>query len=46
VIDVTPSPRFERTVAAMVSDLTAQQGFRVTAHALDVIGHCAACQSK
>jgi Fur family ferric uptake transcriptional regulator len=46
VIDVTPSPRFERTVAAMVSDLTSQQGFEATSHALDVIGHCAACQSK
>ena len=46
VIDVTPSPTFERTVANMVSDLTAQQGFQATAHALDVIGHCAACQSK
>jgi Fe2+ or Zn2+ uptake regulation protein len=46
VIDVTPSPRFERTVAAMVADLTAEQGFQATSHALDVIGHCAACQSK
>jgi Fe2+ or Zn2+ uptake regulation protein len=46
VIDVTPSSRFERTVAAMVADLTSQQGFEATSHALDVIGHCAACQSK
>ena len=46
VIDVTPSPRFERTVAAMVADLTSEQGFQVTSHALDVIGHCASCQSK
>ncbi|HEY1763089.1 MAG TPA: transcriptional repressor [Acidimicrobiales bacterium] len=46
VIDVTPSPRFERTVAAMVADLTSQQGFQATSHALDVIGHCATCQSK
>jgi Fe2+ or Zn2+ uptake regulation protein len=46
VVDVTPSPRFERTVAAMVADLAAQQGFQATSHALDVIGHCAACQSK
>jgi Fe2+ or Zn2+ uptake regulation protein len=46
VIDVTPSPRFERTVAAMVADLTSQQGFQATSHALDVIGHCASCQSK
>jgi len=46
VIDVTPSPRFERTVAAMVADLTSEQGFHATSHALDVIGHCASCQSK
>ena len=46
VIDVTPSPHFERTVAAMVAELTAQQGFQATSHALDVIGHCAACQPK
>ncbi len=45
VIDVTPSPDFERTVASMVDDLTRQQGFRASSHALDVIGHCAACQA-
>src|SRR6202167_581455 len=28
VIDVTPSSRFERTVAAMVADLTSQQRFQ------------------
>jgi Fe2+ or Zn2+ uptake regulation protein len=46
VVDVTPSPPFERTVAAMVAELASQQGFQATSHALDVIGHCAACQSK
>lgn len=46
VIDVTPSPEFERTVASMVADLASEQGFTTTSHALDVIGHCAACQSK
>jgi Fur family ferric uptake transcriptional regulator len=45
VIDVTPSPAFERTVMSMVKDLTLQQGFEPLSHALDVIGHCAACQS-
>ncbi len=45
VIDVTPSPQFERTVAAMVADLTSKEGFAATSHALDVIGHCATCQS-
>lgn len=44
VIDVTPSHAFERTVAAMVQALTAQQGFQATSHALDVIGHCKDCQ--
>jgi Fe2+ or Zn2+ uptake regulation protein len=45
VIDVTPSPAFERTVMSMVDELTAQQGFEALSHALDVIGHCAACQA-
>lgn len=43
VIDVTPTPAFERTVARMVEELANQHGFRPTAHALDVIGHCATC---
>jgi Fur family transcriptional regulator, ferric uptake regulator len=43
VIDVTPTPAFERTVAKMVLALADQQGFRPTSHALDVIGHCARC---
>jgi Fe2+ or Zn2+ uptake regulation protein len=44
VIDVTPTLEFERTVSAMVDELTRQQGFHASSHALDVIGHCAACQ--
>jgi Fe2+ or Zn2+ uptake regulation protein len=44
VIDVTPSPAFERTVAVMVKELTAQRGFRAISHALDVTGHCKDCQ--
>jgi len=44
VIDVTPTLDFERTVSAMVDELARQQGFRASSHALDVIGHCAACQ--
>ena len=43
VIDVTPTPAFEKTVADMVLELAAQQGFRPTSHALDVTGHCAEC---
>jgi Fe2+ or Zn2+ uptake regulation protein len=27
-----------------VDELTRQQGFHATSHALDVIGHCASCQ--
>lgn len=46
VIDVTPSPQFEHTVAAMVSDLSAEQDFQPISHALDVTGHCAACRTK
>lgn len=45
VIDVTPSPAFERTVMSMVKELTVQQGFEPLSHALDVIGHCVACQT-
>ncbi|HEV3186678.1 MAG TPA: transcriptional repressor [Acidimicrobiales bacterium] len=45
VIDVTPSPAFERTVMSMVKELAVQQGFEPLSHALDVIGHCAACQT-
>lgn len=45
VIDVTPSGDFERTVAAMVEELAHQQDFAATSHALDIIGHCAACQA-
>jgi Fur family transcriptional regulator, ferric uptake regulator len=45
VVDVTPSAAFERTVTSMVNELTTQQGFAATSHALDVIGHCATCQA-
>lgn len=43
VIDVTPTAAFERSVAKMVQQLAAAEGFVVTAHDLDVIGHCAQC---
>jgi len=45
VLDVTPSPDFEATVAAMVAELTRRHGFEATSHALDVVGHCSRCQS-
>jgi Fur family ferric uptake transcriptional regulator len=44
VIDVTPTPAFERTVAKMVEELATTQGFEPTSHALDVIGHCSDCR--
>lgn len=43
VIDVTPTPAFERTVDRVVEELAAQQGFHPTSHALDIIGKCASC---
>src|SRR5665213_3778635 len=43
VIDVTPTPAFEQTVAKMVQELAVQQDFAATSHALDVKGHCANC---
>ena len=44
VIDVTPTLAFERTVAKMVQELAAKQGFDPSSHALDVIGHCSDCR--
>jgi Fur family ferric uptake transcriptional regulator len=44
VIDATPTAAFERTVTRMVDELTAEQGFVATSHALDIIGRCARCQ--
>jgi len=44
VIDVTPTPAFERTVNRVVEELEAQQGFHPTAHALDIIGKCSNCE--
>jgi Fur family transcriptional regulator, ferric uptake regulator len=43
VIDVTPTPSFERTVATMVQELADREDFLPTAHALDVLGHCSNC---
>jgi Fur family ferric uptake transcriptional regulator len=44
VIDVTPTPAFERTVNRVVEELAAQQGFHPTSHALDIIGKCSDCE--
>jgi Fe2+ or Zn2+ uptake regulation protein len=45
VIDVTPTPAFERTVDRVVLELAAQQGFHPTSHALDIIGRCSSCEA-
>jgi Fur family transcriptional regulator, ferric uptake regulator len=44
VIDVTPSPSFEKTVDRVVEELAAEQGFQPTSHALDIIGICSSCR--
>jgi Fur family transcriptional regulator, ferric uptake regulator len=45
VIDVTPTPEFEATVAAMVARLAHERGFEPHSHELDVIGRCRDCVS-
>ncbi|MGO9334898.1 MAG: Fur family transcriptional regulator [Acidimicrobiales bacterium] len=44
VIDVTPTPAFERTVNRVVEQLAAQQGFHPSSHALDIMGKCSICE--
>jgi Fur family ferric uptake transcriptional regulator len=44
VIDVTPTPAFERTVAKMVHELAEKQDFDPSSHAVDVLGHCSNCR--
>jgi Fur family ferric uptake transcriptional regulator len=44
VIDVTPSPAFERSVDRVVAQLASQEGFEPTSHALDIIGTCSSCR--
>jgi Fur family ferric uptake transcriptional regulator len=44
VIDVTPSPAFERSVDRVVEELAAQEAFQPTSHALDIIGICSSCR--
>jgi Fur family transcriptional regulator, ferric uptake regulator len=44
VIDVTPTPAFERSVDRVVAELAAQQAFQPTSHALDIIGICSRCR--
>jgi Fe2+ or Zn2+ uptake regulation protein len=44
VIDITPSPAFERTIAGQLDRLADDEGFRAQSHRVDVLGVCAACQ--
>jgi Fur family transcriptional regulator, ferric uptake regulator len=44
VIDVTPSPEFEGSVAETVNQLAASAGFEAHSHRLDVLGVCAGCR--
>jgi Fur family transcriptional regulator, ferric uptake regulator len=44
VIDVTPSPAFERNVAAAVNRLAEAQGFEPQSHRLDILGLCVDCR--
>jgi Fur family transcriptional regulator, ferric uptake regulator len=46
VIDVTPTPAFERMVDEMVHQLAAREDFHPSSHALDIIGHCANCTDR
>ena len=44
VADVTPTPAFELVVNEMMAALSAQTGFDVLSHTLDVSGHCRDCR--
>jgi Fur family transcriptional regulator, ferric uptake regulator len=43
VIDVTPSPTFERSVAVTVEGLADTEGFQPHGHRLDILGLCSDC---
>jgi Fe2+ or Zn2+ uptake regulation protein len=44
VIDVTPTPGFERNVTKAVDELAEAEGFQPHSHRLDILGLCADCQ--
>lgn len=44
VVDVTPSPEFERDVATTLDALAAAEGFEPHSHRLDVLGLCGSCR--
>ena len=44
IIDVTPTPSFERIVSKTVEQLASDQGFQSHSHRLDILGYCADCR--
>ncbi len=44
VIDVTPTPAFERSVASTVDRLAEAEGFEPQSHRLDILGLCKGCR--
>jgi Fur family transcriptional regulator, ferric uptake regulator len=44
VIDITPSPAFERTIANQLDALADAEGFAPHSHRVDVLGLCNSCQ--
>jgi Fur family ferric uptake transcriptional regulator len=44
VIDVTPTPAFERSVATTVDRLAEAEGFQPHSHRLDILGLCKVCR--
>jgi Fe2+ or Zn2+ uptake regulation protein len=46
VVDVTPTPAFERAMANYLDHLSASNGFVSNDHRLDVLGACATCRKR
>jgi Fur family ferric uptake transcriptional regulator len=44
VLDITPSPAFERTISRQLGQLAADNGFEPSSHLVDVLGTCADCR--
>lgn len=43
VDDYTVSPRLEKTMARTIDEVTAETGFHIQAHRIDLLGRCARC---
>jgi Fe2+ or Zn2+ uptake regulation protein len=43
VDDYTVSPRLEKTMARTIDEVTAETGFRIQSHRIDLLGRCARC---